>query len=210
MAADGQQAVGDKAQRLVPAHRLPLAVLLDHRLRDAVGGVVELEAVAAFQTQMATIYRVLRRAHRHHAAIGAGGVHLAADAAVAAGGARPLLRSRYRLVEQRAAGAAVDAGAAADAAIGQHAVAVRGGDAGLFAAPPRRPHELALHLVADAHATLAVDAAIHVDADVGVAVVTEAVAGHVAAGLDVVLAQQRVKGQLGLRRHGAGWVALGQ
>ena len=97
--------------------RAPVAVFAQHRRGDAIRRVVEFEGVATFDTQMATIDRAIGRTNLHHFAASAAHFHLAANPAIDAGAACPFLhRLRAALVVQGAARAAINAGAAGDAA----------------------------------------------------------------------------------------------
>ena len=117
--------------------------------------------------------RVQSRADRDDLAVARSDVHLAAGAAVGAGRLGPAVGvPRARIVlSSSARGTGIDAGAAADAgAVTQIGSGVRN-NARLGAAIPSLPDELSLQLFADAHAAVAVDAAGHVDVNVGVGIV---------------------------------------
>ncbi len=174
---DGAQAPRDERDGLGPGSTSQPRRLTDERRREAVGGLDELERVPALDAEVALVHRRIEgREDLHDAPFPRAHVELAPHAAVRArrpGAPRrgPVLEER--LVLERARGTRADAGAAAHARAAEQRGARVGSDDHLVAAVVHFPHELPLQVVADAHAAQTVDAARHVDADVGVRCVDE-------------------------------------
>ena len=107
-----------KRERLGPRHVLPLAVLANHRLGDAVGDAREVERVPAFDAQVAFVHRRIEHGlHLHDAVVARADVHLAARAAIRDRSSASTSRRRRSestvLIFERAGRAGVDARAAA-------------------------------------------------------------------------------------------------
>ena len=210
------EAVGDELVHLIPTDLLPLAVAADHRRRDAVLRVDVVESVAALHAGVAVVARAVGGADGRDLAGARADVHLAAGAAIRADGLRPVGRDATREhgdVLQRAGRAGVDARAATDAAAVEQRLAAHGQDACLVAAVPRLPDELPLHLLADAHATVARYALRHVDGDVGMRRILHERhlglrRGARAAGLHIVFAEITVKLFVGKLRRGLDGIIL--
>ena len=145
--------------------------LLNHRLRDTIGGMREVEGVPPFDAEMTFAdWRIERRFYLHDAIIARADHHLAADTAIRTSGAGPFLRAaeiKNAFVFQRTAWAGIDTRAASDA----RALAQR--RAGIWDNPcrvttiPNLPHELTLQFIANADTTKASDALRHIHTDVG-------------------------------------------
>jgi len=124
-------------------------------------------------------------------------LHLAAHAAVGTGRPRPAGRPARRedgVVLQRAAGAGVDAGPAGDAVAVPEAAPFAGDHPCAIAARPHVPDELSLHLLADAHAAVALDALGHVHVQVRVGGVDlRRVGGAAALALQAVALEEPVQ-----------------
>ena len=90
----------------------------NHRLRNAIRRMGEGKGVATFYAEMTLADRRIERGlHLHDLIVARADHHLAADAAIGTGGARPVRRGpaiEDGFVFERAARTAINAGAAAD------------------------------------------------------------------------------------------------
>ena len=161
---DGPEALGDNAQRLVPAGRHQLAAPAHQWSGEPVGVVDELEAVAALHAEVALAGPLAdRRDHAHHLALVDQQLDVAAAAAVRAdgvdGGDVPTASlAAAALVLQGAGGAGGHAIAAHLAVRLDHGATEGGGYVRGKATLGEVQHVAHLHLVADAHAAAAQDA----------------------------------------------------
>jgi hypothetical protein len=98
LAADGEQAPGDEVERLVPAHRLQLAVLSQQRAGDPLGPVLQGEEMAGPVAEEPPGDRVVAIAVQPgDAAVLDGGDDPAGVGTVAAAGGLPELAHRASL-----------------------------------------------------------------------------------------------------------------
>ncbi len=161
---DVAQTVGGVFQRNLPFHFLPLAVLLDHRLGQALGGIQSFigEAVAVGQPAFVDVF-VLDGQHAHHAVVL--GLHgeIGTQAVVRAHRAAARQFPAACLVAERLAGQRADRAQVDHVArqFGVHRAGDEGHDLGVLTAEGLAQFHHPGDLRAEAHATGAVDAAAH-------------------------------------------------
>ena len=173
--ADLGEAARDEADGLVPGRLAQALAVPDQGCRQAVRRPLVRVGVAALHAEMASVHGRLGDAlDAEHAPLRDGHLELAADPAVAAGGPDPLLRRLRDLavpVAERTGRADLDAGAARDAGALGEALAGAEHEPALSAASLHRVDELPLDLLARVQAATTGDAALALEAQVGVAAV---------------------------------------